>query len=99
MHSSKSHTTAVKLLKHFSCKPFSKSYIIFFSRQPNNSRIPIDFSKPALIDSGLASLFDLILKTISADWVYLEEIFDSPRRVMDSLLKRVFEEIVRKISF
>lgn len=61
---------------------------------PNNTRIPIDFSKPPSTDSGLESVLDLILRTISADWVYLEEIFDSPRSVMDTLLKKVFEEIV-----
>lgn len=66
--------------------------------QPNNSRVSIDFSMPAQLDSGLLSVFDLILRTISADWVYLEEIFDAPRSVMDTLLKRVFEEIVRLLK-
>lgn len=68
---------------------------MLFYRGPNNSRVPIDFSKPAVTDSNLASIFDLILRTVSADWIYLEEIFESPRNVMDTLLKRVFEEIVR----
>ena len=66
---------------------------------PNNARIPIDFSQPPTIDSGLESVLDLILKTVSADWVYLEEIFDAPRSVMDTLLKKVFEEIVKLKSY
>lgn len=57
-------------------------------------RIPIDFSKTACLDQGLSSDFDLILRTVSADWAYLEEIFEEPRSVMDTLLKKVFEEIV-----
>lgn len=79
--------------------PFSRKIIIFYItlfcfRPPNNTREPIDFSQTVSNDSGLSSVFDLILKTVSADWVYLEEIFDAPRNVMDTLLRRVFEEIV-----
>lgn len=57
-------------------------------------RLPINFSQAVSDDSGLSSVFDLILQTVSADWVYLEEIFNDPRNVMDTLLRRVFEEIV-----
>lgn len=46
------------------------------------------------MDAGLISVFNLIIKTVSADWQYLDEVFESPRSVMDTLLKRVFEEIV-----
>lgn len=93
---SKNPMIAVIYAKHFLRKVISLCSLIHvcFS-QPNNSRVPIDFSKPAQLDSGLLSVFDLILRTITADWVYLEEIFDAPRSVMDTLLKRVFEEIVR----
>lgn len=66
----------------------------FFDSPHNNLRIPIDFSKSVTLDQGLTSVFDLILRTVSADWAYLEEIFEDPRSVMDTLLKKVFEEIV-----
>jgi hypothetical protein len=44
------------------------------------------------------ALFDLILRTVSADWKYLDEVFESPKTVMDMLLKKVFDEIVSYTS-
>lgn len=40
------------------------------------------------------AVFDLIISTVSADWRYLDEVFEQPKIVMDMLLKGVFEEIV-----
>lgn len=96
MPSFKKLTIAMRFINHFLRISQKKKHfqLIDFYSNPNNTRNPIDFSKPPNIDSGLESVLDLILRTVSADWVYLEEIFDSPRNVMDTLLKKVFEEIV-----
>ena len=96
MRSSK-NLTIVEISKNiFLCNfhYFIYIFINFYGRSPNNTRIPIDFSKSVSLDQGLSSVFDLILRTVSADWAYLEEIFEAPRSVMDILLKKVFEEIV-----
>lgn len=95
MHFSRKTIIVAKFINHFSRKiEIHVNHWLNFISGPNNARIPIDFSQAPIFDSGLGSVFDLILRTVSADWTYLEEIFEAPRSVMDTLLKKVFEEIV-----
>ena len=45
---------------------------------------------------ALLGVFDQILSTLSADWKYLDEVFEEPRSVMNQLLKRVFNDIIMR---
>ena len=64
---------------------------ILFNRSPNNSRIPIDFSKPTSLDPDLSSVLILFYAQYPLIGL-LEEIFEEPRSVMDTLLKKFLKK-------
>ena len=57
--------------------------------------LPLDFSIPEQVDSAIVGVFGQIVATSEEDWKYLQEVFDSPSLVMDTLLTRIFHEPVQ----